>query len=196
LAEQHGRSQRLWADVYAEAMDRSRDDPLFAARVKSVAALVRDRTGRAAGELVDQWVRTGAAVALVVAERPELLTGEPTGREPAHQVLARVLLPLARETSFPPQATSSRADELARTLLNALELAGYEVTVRADRFASMQGDWRQLRIPLRGVCSICRGYVDRSFDGQVGELLIGPWRHRGINADEHGGHEPAGVVEA
>lgn len=194
LGAAQARSEELWAGVYDEARQRMATDPLLAARVTAAARLVAERTGRQSDGLADGWVRTGAAVALVVAERPELLTGEPPRRRPAVEVLARVLDPLVRVYSFTP-ATDGHLEalKLARSLLQALELDGYEVAVRADRFASLADDGRTLRIPTLGICGICRGRVYRPADpGHAGEVLIGPWKHQAGDPDD-GGHAPAGV---
>lgn len=195
VLERQRAASSAWAEVYDEARQRMVTDPLLAARVHTAASLVAERTSRRSDGLADGWVRTGAAVALVIAERPELLTGEPPRRRPAVEVLARVLDPLVRVYSFTP-ATDGHLEalKLARSLLQALALDGYEVAVRADRFASLDHDGSTtVRIPMRGRCAICRGPVTRDLDGGPDELLVGPWHHRGERAGDGGGHLPAGV---
>lgn len=67
-----------------------------------------------------------------------------------------------------------------------------------ERFAEHLGELligptRQPPVSLVGTCGVCGVYVERTVEATGTELVIGPWRHRGVNADDAGSHEPARV---
>lgn len=183
VLEARRRPEETAAELYDAARRRLLEDPVLSARVK-LALQVIDVQVAWARHLAGpsrQHATDAAAIALLIAERPELLTGEPPSGEPPAEVIARVIAPAL--PMVPVQ-------ELTRVVLNALELAGYEVTRRADRFASLERDAAQLRISTRGSCGLCRDEVIRGVSSGRGELLLGPWQHiePGVL------HEPVDVV--
>jgi hypothetical protein len=184
-------SEQLWAPVLPDATRRLLHDALLRARTRSAAALIReDRRGQFAAGWTDRdqhLAEWAAAVALVIAERPELITGTPPTLRPAAEVLAGVLDPVILADGFTPLVDAhERAQVLARRLVEALEAAGYEVAPRVDRFASLADGGRQVRMPLRGTCGVCSGAVRRHLISDDAEALLGGWFH--VEADV--AHEP------
>jgi hypothetical protein len=179
----------VWATVLPEARRRLLYDAYLAVRAKSAARLLeedRRALGWTWGHRDEDLALTAAALAIVVSDHPELITGSRPLRRPPREVLMRVLAAVV----FGHDATR-RVEELATLLLEALELDGYEVTVRADRFATLPDDGRRLRIPLRGRCGVCRLEVFRHLEAPMPtEVLIGPWRHAG-EVDGDAGHTAA-----
>lgn len=179
------RAEETAEDLYRAAERRLHTDPLFAARVtlaRRVLDSVHQRPidGHDAG-----WARMGAAVALLVAERPELITGESARRRPASDVLAEAL---ARRV--PSALPLSAIREAAGHLLGALTDAGWDLIRRADRFATLADDGRQVRIPTRGRCLTCYGEVSRGVTGGRGEVLIAAWAH----IDPDASHDDAAIT--
>lgn len=166
------RPEETAEDLYVAAQRRLHTDPLFAARV-TLARRVLDSVHSGLPDAQDRgWARMGAAVALLVAERPELITGDRDRRRPAVDVLAEAL---ARRV--PGSLPLSAVREAAGHLQAALTDAGWDLIRRADRFATLADDGRQVRIPTRGRCLTCYGEVSRGVTGGRGEVVIGGWAH-------------------
>lgn len=184
------RPEETAQDLHAAAERLLLTDPLFAARAKLAARLAEDVLPSGVHSSVA--LRAAAALALLVTERPELITGEaPRGRPPV-DVLTRALDPLVRVYGFTPATDGHvEAHKLARGLLGLLEGEGYEVTVRADRFATLAGDPAAVRIPLRGRCGTCRDGVLRGVESSRGEVLVGPWLH--VDPSVEALHPPTAV---
>lgn len=175
-------------ELYAEAARRLHFDPLLSARVKLAARIINaaDATGEATHP------DHSAAVALVVAERPELITGElPAGAPPLEVIAGRI-----SAIADPARPVSSIRDAAAGVLA-ALALEGYEVGRRADRFATLERDVHEVRIPVRGQCGICRQEVWRSSTVRGPELMVGPWTHVVPDGDrDDDGHAAGAVIPA
>lgn len=192
-------SPPAWADQQRSVLDaattRYDRDAVLHRRVHITAELVRRdpysqfATGWSARD--QALARWAASVALVVAERPELLTGQPpVDPRPATQVIAGVLEPV-----ISPYAGARIVPEAATAVVNALDLAGYEVTRRADRFAHLDHPGAvTVRIPTRGRCGTCTLEVSRGWqsDPRRGEVLILPWSH--IQPGQDDDHVPTDVA--